>query len=260
MDKGTFFIYIVLAAFCGQMLFWFIMQATEKHLSLYDLYQYFRLKYPEYTYLVDIHVRAFDLYQQGLSKDEVARRLANERFRFMTTPLLSSRLISAVEYAKRVLLNRLLIDIYLVNNSFSFSDYQKLCQDMESLPDDQEPLILLKTMLIVKIPDLEKLMQLGAIIAHWQSSPYLGAVVSGDKVSKGKNQTLLFDAMKGVIIDENTEQIAFVNMMKGLKNLFPSITPVTSPAMSQKPTESKDNKTIMLIREEIRKRIAELSL
>lgn len=232
----------------------FLKDGADKYLKFNDLLFYISYKDINYSYLVLINYQAIRLLEEGKTRNEVANQLPLVSFPFLERNYSGDKARQkAVAFVKQVISNKELVETFLCQYGFSRSAYNILCQCRETR-EMQEAVCIVKKDLILP-PTLDIMVAMDNL-AKWQSPNTLLANefidCQEDKVRFGKNQLILYLALKDDFLKNSVNQNEFALMMKSIGKIYPNMKPVSSPAMSQATLSSLELQIVEKAKEKIR--------
>lgn len=243
----------ILAVLIADIILLFTLKVLDMRLTLRDLPFFF--SQTEYSYLVIVNNCAIHMLEMGATQEEVASKLPHVPFVFKTKQSNNPKSIKAKQFVDEVLSDRNLVMTYLVNYGFDKDSFARLCSDISKSNDKKVAIRLINDLFIPLTIETDTTIDL---IAQWQAQPYLAKQLAKEaeyKVTKGRHQLILFEAMKGSVLKPDVKQKDFANLMKTIGRLNKQMNPVTDSAMSQQVLSDDDKVILKMVQKEIVNRL-----
>ncbi len=236
----VFWACVFLADLLAIFTFWLMQDIANKGMNLPSLVLY--LKEPKYYYLTFIHEFAYAEMLNGVKTDEIIIKLKKRPFSFLMDSQENDKYIEDKNFVLSVLGNEQILKEYIIKKDFDKTVYKDICAAIKVADKRKELENIYRAILVDSSTD--NINKTERLFLKWLTRPFPAQKGSNEKkLTAGKNQLLLFTLSKGQIIKCDTTQKDFADCLNKLQKLNPSITAVSSAAMSQSFVRDDESKT-----------------
>ncbi len=226
----VFWVYIFIVDFISIAFFWLVCLVAEKGMNLTSLHLFFHNR--RYYYLTFIHELAYAEKLDGKTDKEILKLLKKRPFAFLMNNEDADKYKKDKDFIIKILDDNEILEEFILQKNFDKKVFQKICARL----NEHESLKELDNMFskILIDPSDEGRNKATNVFKWWLTAPF-PASKTFSKLTNGKNQLLLYMAVREILIKEKTTQKFFTSCLMAIKKIEPSITVVTISAMSQTP-------------------------